>query len=77
MGSRLLLSESLAALQVATPTSVLLMAINTVVGYIFREFYYDYITFEAREFLYACMPVVRLPAAPHSPSRPPPPSLLH
>lgn len=44
--------------KVATPTSVVLMAINTVVGYMFREFYYDAISLEAKEFLYACMPVV-------------------
>ncbi|KAK3232867.1 hypothetical protein CYMTET_56805 [Cymbomonas tetramitiformis] len=44
--------------KVATPTSVVLMAINTVIGYLYRDFGMSEISFEAREYLYACMPIV-------------------
>lgn len=45
--------------KVATPTSVVLMAINTVIGYLYRDFGMNpSVSFEAREFLYACMPIV-------------------
>merc|ERR1711988_406612 len=44
--------------KVATPTSVVLMAINTVIGYLYRDFGMDEISDEARYYLYACLPIV-------------------
>jgi uncharacterized membrane protein YfcA len=44
--------------KVATPTSVCLMAINTVVGFGWRQFYMGGVAPESWEFLAVCVPVV-------------------
>mmetsp|Transcript_1641 Transcript_1641/g.6024 ORF Transcript_1641/g.6024 Transcript_1641/m.6024 type:complete len:384 (-) Transcript_1641:89-1240(-) len=42
----------------ATPTSVVLMGINTVVGFLYREYGMDGIAPDAWKFLLVCMPIV-------------------
>eukprot|EP00976_Prorocentrum_cordatum_P080426 1183979-Prorocentrum_minimum.AAC.2 len=44
--------------KVATPTSVCLMAVNTVVGFVWRQFYMGGVAPESWEFLAVCVPVV-------------------
>eukprot|EP00240_Pyramimonas_obovata_P004990 CAMPEP_0118931978 /NCGR_PEP_ID=MMETSP1169-20130426/8874_1 /TAXON_ID=36882 /ORGANISM="Pyramimonas obovata, Strain CCMP722" /LENGTH=404 /DNA_ID=CAMNT_0006874561 /DNA_START=81 /DNA_END=1295 /DNA_ORIENTATION=+ len=44
--------------KVATPTSVCLMAVNTVIGFTWRQFYMGGVEAESWEFLAVCVPVV-------------------
>lgn len=44
--------------KVATPTSVCLMAVNTVIGFVWRQFYMGGVEPESWEFLAVCVPVV-------------------